>query len=82
MPTTTQGSSMSLGSLGAGQKARVESFNAGRGLVNRLAVLGLLPGEEVTMVQNFGHGPVIVSVRDTRVALGRGEAEKITVRRA
>jgi Fe2+ transport system protein FeoA len=50
--------------------------------MGRLAVLGFLPGEELTMVQNYGHGPVIVTVRDTRVALGRGEADQITVRRA
>jgi Fe2+ transport system protein FeoA len=31
------------------------------------------------MVQNFGHGPLIVLVRDTRVALGRGEAMKVLV---
>jgi len=74
--------SIPLGELGAGQTARVESFHAGRGLVSRLAVLGFLPGQEIKMVQNFGHGPVIVTVRDTRVALGRHEAEQITVRKA
>ncbi|MBU1749340.1 MAG: ferrous iron transport protein A [Chloroflexi bacterium] len=31
------------------------------------------------MVQNYGHGPIIVTVRDTRIALGRGEAGKIWV---
>jgi Fe2+ transport system protein FeoA len=32
------------------------------------------------MVQNYGWGPVIVEVRDTKIALGRGEAHKISVR--
>jgi ferrous iron transport protein A len=73
--------SIPLGELGAGQIARLECFNAGRSLVNRLAVLGFLPGQEIKMVQNFGHGPIIVTVRDTRVALGRHEAEQITVRK-
>jgi len=31
------------------------------------------------MVQNFGHGPVIVLVRDTRIALGRGEVSRVRV---
>jgi len=31
------------------------------------------------MVQNFGRGPIIVMVRGTRIALGRGEAQKIIV---
>lgn len=71
---------VSLTSLRAGQKARVESL-AGRGMRNKLVALGFMPGEEVTMVQNFGRGPIIVVIRDTRVALGRGEATQITVRR-
>jgi Fe2+ transport system protein FeoA len=33
------------------------------------------------MRQNFGSGPVIVKVRDTRIALGRGEAMKVLVKR-
>ena len=30
-------------------------------------------------VQNYGHGPMIVLVRGTRVALGREEAAKVLV---
>jgi len=33
------------------------------------------------VIQNFGHGPIIVLVRSTRVALGRGEAMKVQVRK-
>jgi len=33
------------------------------------------------MIQNFGHGPLIVNIRDTRIALGRGEAMKVLVER-
>jgi len=33
------------------------------------------------MLQNFGHGPLIVNIRDTRIALGRGEATKVLVER-
>ena len=49
------------------------------GLVSRLSSLGFTPGARVTMVQNFGRGPIIVIVRGTRIALGRGEAQKIVV---
>jgi len=41
--------------------------------------LGFTAGAEVAVVQNYGRGPIIVAVRDTRVALGRGEAAKIQV---
>jgi ferrous iron transport protein A len=45
-----------------------------------LASLGFTPGTLVNMSQNYGRGPLIVTVRGTRVALGRGEAERIVVR--
>ena len=54
---------------------------AGRGIVARLASLGFTPGVEVTMVQNYGRGPLIVEVRGTRVALGRREATRVLVSR-
>ncbi|HEY4723198.1 MAG TPA: FeoA family protein [Anaerolineae bacterium] len=54
----------------------------GRGaVVGRLAALGFVPGMRVSMVQNRGHGPLIVSVINTRVALGRREAVSIRARR-
>jgi len=71
-----------LADLSAGEQAMIESLHGGRGLVNRLAVLGFIPGQKIVMVQNFGRGPLIVTVRGTRVALGRGEARKIVVKPA
>jgi ferrous iron transport protein A len=50
-------------------------------LVSRLASLGFTPGARLRVIQNIGRGPIIVSLRDTRVALGRGEATKIIVER-
>jgi len=47
--------------------------------MSRLATLGFTPGAKLTMVQNFGRGPLIVSIRGTRIALGRGEAAKVYV---
>jgi DtxR family Mn-dependent transcriptional regulator len=68
-----------LGALQAGECGVVHRFCAGRGLTARCLALGFTPGAEVTMLQNLHGGPVIVLVRDTRVALGRGEANKIMV---
>ncbi len=45
----------------------------------RLVSLGFTPGAEVSMSQNYGRGPLIVTVRGTHVALGRVEAAKIFV---
>lgn len=68
-----------LGLLPVGTRAIIHTVQGGRGIVSRLATLGFIPGAEVVMVQNLGHGPLIVSVRDTRIALGRGEANKVFV---
>jgi ferrous iron transport protein A len=51
----------------------------GHQFLSRLASLGFTPGAQLEVLQNYGHGPIIVRLRDTRVALGRGEAEKILV---
>jgi len=71
----------SLDSLDARQTGVIVSVSGGRGFVSRLATLGFVPGAPVTMIQNYGVGPVIVSVRDAKIALGRGQAAKIVVRR-
>jgi len=68
-----------LSKLEVGETGVVRELDGGRGLVSRLAVLGFTPNAEVTMVQNFGRGPLIVTVRDTLIALGRGEAGKVRV---
>jgi ferrous iron transport protein A len=70
-----------LSKLDAGEVGIVRHLAGGRGFVGRVAALGFTRDAEVAMVQNFGHGPVIVIVRDTRIALGRGEAGKIGVDR-
>ena len=72
---------ISLSALAPGEVGVVRQLAGGRGFVSRLATLGFTPGVKVNMVQNFGHGPLIVNIRDTRIALGRGEAAKVVVGR-
>jgi ferrous iron transport protein A len=70
-----------LTELPTGTSGVLVGVSAGKGLAGRLTSLGFTPGVEVMMLQNYGHGPLMVSVRGTRVALGRGEAEKIWIER-
>lgn len=72
---------ISLSAMAPGEVGVVRQLAGGRGFVSRLATLGFTPGVKVNMVQNFGHGPLIVNIRDTRIALGRGEAAKVLVGR-
>jgi Fe2+ transport system protein FeoA len=68
-----------LGRLPAGARATVMSLPHGHGLARRLVALGLNPGAEVCVLQNRGHGPLIVEVHGARLALGRGQADRVAV---
>ena len=68
-----------LNNLAPSEVGVVHKLAGGWGFTSRLATLGFTPGAKLTMVQNFGHGPLIVSIRGTRIALGRGEATKVYV---
>jgi len=71
---------ITLAQVPPGQRARVEAIQGGRGMVSRLAALGIIPGTVVTVLGNAGAGPVILEVRGSRLALGRGQAARIMVR--
>jgi ferrous iron transport protein A len=83
---------MPLGLLAAGEKAEVlairgenlrqENHGCRRCACHcRLESLGLRCGKTVEMLNNPGTGPLLVRVDDARLALGRGLAMKISVRR-
>ncbi|MBN1213296.1 MAG: ferrous iron transport protein A [candidate division Zixibacteria bacterium] len=70
---------MPLSMVNTGRRVRLLTVKAGRGLQARLAAMGLVPGVELEVIRNSHHGPFIVSVKDTRLVLGRGMAHKIEV---
>jgi Fe2+ transport system protein FeoA len=73
--------SISLTELSVDNYATISALHLGTSESTRLVSLGFTPGAEVSMTQNYGYGPLIVTVRGTRVALGRVEAAKILVER-
>jgi ferrous iron transport protein A len=70
---------IALSELGEGRSGIVKGLRGGRTFVSRMTGLGFTIGAEVTMVQNLHRGPLVVMVRATRVALGRGEARRVRV---
>ncbi|MGC9346939.1 MAG: FeoA family protein [Anaerolineae bacterium] len=68
-----------LARLSPGETGLIGSLKGGHGFVSRLAALGFTPGASVVVMRNYGAGPIIVSVRGARIALGRGEAGRIMV---
>ena len=70
---------MPLTSLVPGQRAVVTELSGGKTMRRRLASMGLTVGAEVESVISRGRGPIVVAVRQTRLALGRGLAAKLVV---
>jgi len=68
-----------LGLLRPGQIGIVRDIAGGRQVRGRLSELGILPGARVRVCQNQPSGPLIISLGDGRVAIGRGVAQKILV---
>jgi ferrous iron transport protein A len=68
-----------LDQVSAGAAAKIVTIEAGRGLKNRLASMGLLTDVQIRVVRNDGAGQIIVNVKNSKVILGRGMSHKIFV---
>jgi len=55
----------------------IKGINCGRNFSRRLCDLGLFEGSEVRIIKNDNFGPIVIQVLHSKIALGRGEAEKI-----
>jgi ferrous iron transport protein A len=75
------GPQVTLADLQIDERGVVLGLSGGRAVIQRLAALGFTPGADVEIAQNYGWGPLIVSTRGARVALGRGEAQRVIVER-
>ena len=63
----------------AGEPLTIVDVRAGSRLRHRLSDLGLVPGTVIKVVKSLGHGPVILALGDSRLALGRGASHKVLV---
>lgn len=71
-----------LNTLSEGERGKIVYIYGGRGLVRRLADMGLTPGVEVVVLRRaFLNGPVEITVRGTNLALGYGVAKRIFIKR-
>jgi len=52
------------------------------GGIHRLECMGLRVGKTVEMLRNDGHGPILILADQSRLAIGRGIARRITVKSA
>jgi len=76
-----KGDVLTLLSLSAGETGEIVSIRGGRGMVQRLMDMGLTPGTRVVVIRKAPFGPLEISVRGYHLALGRGIANRIWVKR-
>ncbi len=67
--------------LRPGEKGEIVEIRGGRGLVRRLYEMGFVPSAKVEILVSNAAGPLLVSINGMRMAIGRGVAMKIIVRR-
>ena len=75
----TEKKTVPLTVVGSGKKVRLISIESGQEVRGRLTAMGLVPNIEFTVMNNGHPGPFIVKVRESKIALGRGMANKIMV---
>lgn len=63
-----------------GSTVEVLDIRGGRGMTRRLAVMGILPGTRLRMVNNGCPGPVMVALEGKRFGIGFGMAHRILVK--
>ena len=74
----TDSPAISLCDAPIGQPVELTGIQGGSRFHRRLVELGLTPGVKLKVLQDSG-GPLIIAVRDSRIALGRGMAQKLIV---
>jgi len=75
----TETKKLQLCDVHTGEQAIIASLSGGSGFLGRMSALGFTPGTLISVVRNYDRGPIIVSVRDTQIALGRGQASRVQV---
>ena len=68
-----------LSKIEKGKVVKIDCVECGHGLQKRLCSFGLCNGTKVRVMKNDKRGPVILKVMDSKMVIGRGQAEKILV---
>ncbi len=66
-----------LSDINAGSTVRVLSVNGGFGFTQRMAEMGIMQNSLIKVLKNDRSGPMVIIVKGSRFALGRGMASKI-----
>ncbi len=71
---------INLAMMKSGEKGKVVEVIGGKGFISRLESLGIIPGAEITKIsEQIMHGPVVIKIGNTQIAIGYGMAQKIMI---
>ncbi len=56
---------------------RIVSVSGGHGFRQRMSELGIIPNSFIKIIKNDNTGPIIVIVKNARIAIGRGMGKRI-----
>ncbi|ACS89567.1 MAG: Fe2+ transport protein, putative [Thermococcus sibiricus] len=70
-----------LSQMREGERGTVVNVQGGHRVRQRLLGMGIAPGTKIVVIKAGFSGPYIIALGSTRLALGRGIAERIIVRR-
>ena len=65
-----------------GKKYRIERVEGGCKLNSRLCAMGLMPGEVFNVYAYSRGGPVCISVKGSKFAIGRGMMSRVFIKEA
>jgi ferrous iron transport protein A len=63
-----------------GEEVTLIGISGGRRVRSKLLSMGLIPGAKIRVLSKNGAGPLLIVIKDTRLALGWGMACKILVK--
>jgi Fe2+ transport system protein FeoA len=62
-----------------GKQYMISEIKGGRSINSHLHAIGIIPDEIIAVINKSAGGPMTISVKGIRIALGRGMAQKILI---
>jgi len=77
---TNSSSVKRLSDFQTGMRAIIVRINGGKGIRQRLTDMGFVPGEEIEILNKETEGPMLISLKNSKVAIGKIMADEIIAR--
>ena len=78
-PRSSSAALATLSEMKRNRSGRIIAMDGGHSFRSKMYDMGLREGESVRVLQNYGFGPLLVQLGDTRVVLGRNMSERLWI---